>query len=147
MHTHKHCFITLICVSTDLLKVANSIIIFSLTKLIWGAENYPYTPPIPWLALEERKTGWDGMVGGGEVGCRVSLGSIRCLEILIAVLCLWFRFNNISPRPLQSYSCQPALAHPRFWASTTGCFAKLYIWQPETCQNITLAILSRSLFS
>ena len=48
VHTHKHCFITSICVSTDLLKVANSIIIFSLTNLIWGgAENYPFTPPIP----------------------------------------------------------------------------------------------------
>ena len=92
VHTHKHCFITLICVSIDLLKVANSIIIFSLTKLMWGADREPpprfSTTRTPRLSPDSRSRKERPDETGRSEGGRVSLESIRRLEILVAVLCL-----------------------------------------------------------
>ena len=108
MHTHKHCFITLICVSIDLLKVANSIIIFSLTKLMWGAENlcpasalpvHPAYPLTRGLGKKDR-TRREGRRG---VGCRWKVfvawkyWSLFCVYDLITYLHAYCSRTNANP--------------------------------------------------
>ena len=72
---------------TDLLKVANSIIIFSLTNLIWGAENYPFTPLSPDSHSRKERPDGTGRWGGGGSGVvgkyssPVNIG--RCFVLMI----------------------------------------------------------------
>ena len=61
-----HCFITSICVSTDLLKVANSIIIFSLTNLIWGLRTTHSPRLSPDSRSRKERPDGTGRWGGGS---------------------------------------------------------------------------------